>query len=355
VRYEGGSFVVSEEFMAMSYEPPLISLGVIGRRDRMEQSMVLLAYANDTAAVGKGLVITLYEQTDTFSAPPGNLFFTYVAEEFTRCDESAIMLRSEIEESAIARKMDFVPFCDAVCAQGCVGENCLCDEAARAAPPDALCAELPDCWEVCTQLTLNSPNLCDGVDYDPVTRQCYLTQTCSESLREQSATTEHWVKIHGAACLEEHDFERVVGRVVVSQRAETGQTYLLEPGMPQSIELHGSNLGYNKTVEERFMIISGFGECGVSDGDVYTGTVDEDGTKAGITVELQRGEYRVCFCDLDLDEDCDDRSSFRVQVGRAFASPLSCLASEPTFVQAVCSPQSGGGLRCSGDYTTILD
>ena len=54
-------------------------------------------------------------------------------------------------------------------------------------------AQVEDCWAVCTQLTLDSPSLCDGVDYDPVTEQCFLTRSCTVENLEESLTMQHWV------------------------------------------------------------------------------------------------------------------------------------------------------------------
>ena len=158
---------------------------------------------------------------------------------------------------------------------------------------------------------------------------------------------QHWVKQHGAACLELADFaaqDRHVGAVAVSARADVGQTYLLEPGVEQVIDLHGSALLANETV----MIVSGTGACGLSTGPVLTATADSVlNDVLSYSATLERGEYKVCFCDLDLVDACVDASSFGVQVGIAYASPLSCLADTPTFVRAACRPQGGGGLRCA--------
>jgi hypothetical protein len=216
------------------------------------------------------------------------------------------------------------------------------------APDNALCAPIEECWELCTQFTLNSPTLCDGVDYDPVTRQCFLTRSCTEESILPSDTVQHWNKVHGAACLEAADYaaqNKAVARLHVSRRAVLGQTYLLEPDVLQALDLHGTDLNETDLV----MVVSGTGECGVSPGEVFTPAGAPDGTMLSINVTLTRGEYKVCFCDLDLSTDCADTSSFIVQVGKAYVSPVACLSSVPTFVQAVCAPQGGGGLRCSSN------
>merc|ERR1712196_531632 len=215
------------------------------------------------------------------------------------------------------------------------------------APDNAFCAPIEDCWELCTQFTLNSPTLCDGVDYDPATRQCFLTRSCTDdSLLPNDHGVQHWKKVHGAACLEAADYvaqNKAVARLHASRRATLGQTYLLEPDVLLAVVLHGTDL--NET--ELVMVVSGTGECGVSPGEVFTPAGSPDGTTLSVNVNLARGEYKVCFCDLDLSTDCGDTSSFIVQVGKAYVSAVSCLSSVPTFVQAVCAPQEGGGLRCS--------
>jgi hypothetical protein len=295
------------------------------------------------------MMVTLIEREKRFFAPPGNLLFTYTVEEYRRCPvDTGLMTRAEVEVSAAVRNLDYVPFCDVICAEGCVGEACRCTPAARAAAPEALCAPVEDCWAVCTQLTLDSPSLCDGVDYDPVTEQCFLTRSCTVENLEESLTMQHWVKKHGAACLELEDFSaqgRHVGGVAVSARAAVQQTYLLEPDVEQVIDLHGKGL----EPQEAVMVISGVGSCGTSSGPLLTPVQNTTSDVLTFPVTLERGEYKVCFCDLDLVEDCGaGPQSFVVQVGVAYASPLSCLSAEPTFVRAACQPQSGGGVRCYG-------
>ena len=62
--------------------------------------------------------------------------------------------------------------------------------------------------------------------------------------------------------------------------------------------------------------------------------------------------YKVCFCDLDLVEDCGaGPQSFVVQVGVAYASPLSCLSAEPTFVPA--GGEGAGGVAQGNAYTQV--
>jgi hypothetical protein len=308
----------------------------------------MLAYSDPTQEnKGVGTILTYNEARRQWRAPPGNLYFTYFVQEFSQCPvETGVMLREEIDEAAAVREIPEVPYCETVCKKGCLGPTCRCDAAAREAPSNAICAPIEQCWELCTQFTLNSPTLCDGVDYDPVTRQCFLTRSCTEESIIPSDVVQHWNKVHGAACLEAADYvaqNKAVARLHVSRRAVLGQTYLLEPDVPQALDLHVEDLNQTDLV----MVIPGTGECGVSRGEALTPDVTPDGTTLTVEVSLARGEYKVCFCDLDLSTDCGDTSSFIVQVGKAYVSPVACLSSVPTFVQAVCAPQDGGGLRCS--------
>jgi hypothetical protein len=350
-----GQYELGDEFSALAFEPPQLAVGIIGRKDVNEESQVLLAYSDPTQEYkGIGSILTYNEQRRTWRAPPGNLHFTYFVDEYTQCPpETGIMQREEIDEAAAVREVAYVPYCESVCKKGCLGPTCRCDAAARVAPDNALCAPIEECWELCTQFTLNSPTLCDGVDYDPSTRQCLLTRSCTKaSMLPNNEGVQHWNKVHGAACLEAADYaaqNTAVARLHVSRRAVLGQTYLLEPDVQQALVLHGTNLKETDLV----MVVSGTGECGVSPGETLSEKLSPeaapDGTTLSVYVTLARGEYKVCFCDLDLATHCQDTSSFIVQVGKAYVSPVACLSSVPTFVQSVCAPQEGGGLRCSNN------
>jgi len=362
VAYETGpgSYELGEEFSALAFEPPQLAVGIVGRKDAVAESQVLLAYSDPTQEhKGVGTILTYNEPRRQWRAPPGNLFFTYLVQEYSQCsEETGVMTREEIDEAALVRQVPAVPYCEAVCKKGCLGPTCRCDEAARAAPEYAICAPIEECWELCTQFTLNSPTLCDGVDYDPLTRQCFLTRSCPDDAVIPSDSIQHWKKVHGAACLEAVDYalqNTAVGRLHVSRRAELGQTYLLEPDVPQVLDIHGNFMNSSDMV----MVVPGSGECGMSKGEALTPIVAPDGTMLTANVSLARGEYKVCFCDLDLATDCSDASSFIVQVGKAYVSNMACLSAVPTFVQAVCAPQEGGGLRCGmtddeGDSRRLL-
>ena len=47
VAYETGSgtYELGDEFSALSFEPPQLAIGIIGRKDELEESQVLLAYS----------------------------------------------------------------------------------------------------------------------------------------------------------------------------------------------------------------------------------------------------------------------------------------------------------------------
>ncbi|MBT26928.1 MAG: hypothetical protein CML60_11110, partial [Rhodobacteraceae bacterium] len=207
--FETGRYVLSQTLIwNTGAAPRQLALAVVGRDELNQESKVLITYPDPANKNhGTGMMVTLIEREKRFFAPPGNLLFTYTVEEYRRCPvNTGLMSRAEVEVSAAVRNLAFVPFCDVICSEGCVGEACRCTAAARAAAPEALCAPVEDCWAVCTQLTLDSPSLCDGVDYDPVTEQCFLTRSCTVESLEESLTMQHWVKNHGAACLELEDF-----------------------------------------------------------------------------------------------------------------------------------------------------
>lgn len=277
-------------------------------------------------------------ETGRFSVPPGNLQFVYRVEEYASCGAN-VLSRADLEASQHVRGYA-LPLCGRVCAEGCVGDTCRCDAAARTAEDNALCASIEDCWAACTQLSLDSPFTCDGVDYSFETGQCFLTRECAA--REPAELTHHWVKQNGRACGEPADFSpRPVGRAYVTQRAVVGQEYLLQPATEQVLHLSGSF-----TASDRVRLVSGVGVCGISASVAQPAFAAVRAEGADFAVTLARGQYKVCFCDHALVQECDSDLGYVIEVGQAVVSSLSCLAGTPTFVRAKCT-EAGGGLRCT--------
>jgi hypothetical protein len=67
------------------------------------------------------------------------------------------------------------------------------------------------------------------------------------------------------------------------------------------------------------------------------------------------GTFKLCFCDSSIQDTCNSRQDFNVQVGTIHASGVSCLIKEKSLQKASCVEQFyGDSLRCySGDAPTV--
>jgi hypothetical protein len=67
------------------------------------------------------------------------------------------------------------------------------------------------------------------------------------------------------------------------------------------------------------------------------------------------GSYKVCFCDHELlpdgQEHCLAEADYSIEIGKVYASGVSCLLAEDKFRRGTCHEQHHGGLACSESLT----
>jgi hypothetical protein len=332
---DAGSFYVTNRadlgvsFVLDADEAAKASLEITGSGLDATKDRVLLVNCQDTCG--------LAQPTSQATSPEGPhlgafRYFTPVADELARRTDNPFLVHEDFdvipsrycagndligelraEPGFGAEGVDVLAaknLCHKKCVvDGCTGDHCYCDGyLAGDAGTSALCLPTHECEHLCQLL-----DGCYGVDVHQSTNRCFLkTRGCEAQVAD---TRNLGLDENFALHVSKKD-----AWPFSDSAAPTRQTRQI------------TDIDWEKS--DRGALVS---KSGSSTADVLRFTPIEFAAA---------GTYKVCFCDSEVQDSCEDASDYGVEIGKVYVTGLAALLAEPKLRTTTCTSMFYGGLSC---------